>query len=277
MCRTIATGVILHEAAADGTARLELGSRRINLHPRPVLIELECKETSRVGRERYRGSSHEFGEHFGGLLRVSRSDREMMDHAFLPNSVADDSTTAARSPMRPDRLLRQSSASNAITLYNWPARTVTETINLLFLFISQRMSPQRWPDHAYRAFSRAAKNWHQPVGLMLPATIRQVPGGLNRRQMAQRCWPLGWSWYFASVLLSSSRASTGPAVAARIVLVSQVMPLMARRRENATALSMKPRVSCFASLQPIGSPDQVRSPVYFATSASCCFGTCHST
>jgi hypothetical protein len=52
-----------------------------------MFIELKCKETAWVGRERYRGSAHELGEHRGGALRVSCSNREMMDHGFLLHRI----------------------------------------------------------------------------------------------------------------------------------------------------------------------------------------------
>src|SRR5665213_771895 len=52
-----------------------------------MFVELEGKEASRIGRERDRGSTHEFGEHFCGLLRVTRGDRKMMDHGFLTQFI----------------------------------------------------------------------------------------------------------------------------------------------------------------------------------------------
>ena len=66
-----------------GAAWLQLGSRGIDLYAGSVLIELEREEASGVGRERYRGPAHEFGEYLRRMLRVSRGDRKMMDHGFL--------------------------------------------------------------------------------------------------------------------------------------------------------------------------------------------------
>ncbi len=41
-----------------------------------------------------------------------------------------------------------------------------------------------------------------------PRTNLQVPGGWKLRQISQRCCPLGWSWHFASTLLTLSCSLT---------------------------------------------------------------------
>ena len=44
------------------------------------------------------------------------------------------------------------------------------------------------------AFSRAAKNWHQPCGKIGPCTILHLSGSVNCRQIRQRCGPFGNLW-----------------------------------------------------------------------------------
>ena len=64
-------------------------------------------------------------------------------------------------------------------------------------FSRELAAPGFVPDRPMRvscqcAFSLAAKNWHQPCGVIGPWTILQLEGGWNCRQISQRCWPLGW-------------------------------------------------------------------------------------
>src|SRR5712691_11774570 len=52
---------LLDEGAADLAIRLELGAGRINLDARPVIVELQGEEASRIGRKRYRPAAHQLG------------------------------------------------------------------------------------------------------------------------------------------------------------------------------------------------------------------------
>ena len=82
MGRAKATGLFPDKSSAIVAARLQFGSSRINLDPRPVLIELEGKKAAGIGRERHRFAAHDFGENTRDMLRVAGRDRQVMDHAF---------------------------------------------------------------------------------------------------------------------------------------------------------------------------------------------------
>jgi hypothetical protein len=54
---------------------MQLGSGRIDLDTRPVLVELKRKEAPRVGGKRHRFAAHELGQDSSDMLRVASSDR----------------------------------------------------------------------------------------------------------------------------------------------------------------------------------------------------------
>src|SRR5262249_35289499 len=74
MRRAVAARPLLHKAAAVAAARVKLGSRRVDLYTRPVLVELQREKASRIGRKRDRLATHELGQNPGDMLRVTRGD-----------------------------------------------------------------------------------------------------------------------------------------------------------------------------------------------------------
>jgi len=71
------------KAAAFLAGRLQFGPGRIDLDPGAVVVELQREKAARVGRERHRLAAHDLRQHLGGVLRVARGDRQVMDHGVL--------------------------------------------------------------------------------------------------------------------------------------------------------------------------------------------------
>src|SRR5437764_13740674 len=67
--------LVLDEGTADLAVRLEFGAGGIDLDSRPVIVELQGEEASRIGRKRDRFAAHQPGQYSGGLLRVACGDR----------------------------------------------------------------------------------------------------------------------------------------------------------------------------------------------------------
>jgi hypothetical protein len=81
-----APALVLDKAAAGAAVRLEFRAGRIDFDARPVIVELQGEEASRVGRERDRGAAHQFSQNPGRLLGVACGDRKMVDHV-IPHEV----------------------------------------------------------------------------------------------------------------------------------------------------------------------------------------------
>ncbi len=76
------------KAGADGAARLERETGRMDLDAGAVLVELEREKAPRIGRKPDRGPAHQLGQDIRDMLRIARRDGQMMDHGALTNLPA---------------------------------------------------------------------------------------------------------------------------------------------------------------------------------------------
>jgi hypothetical protein len=53
---------------------LKLGSCRVDLDTRSVLVELKGEKAPRIGRKRNGDTTHELGQNSGDMLRIACSD-----------------------------------------------------------------------------------------------------------------------------------------------------------------------------------------------------------
>src|SRR5262249_12559808 len=73
---------------------LQFGPGRVDLNPGAVVVELQREKAAGIGRERHRLAAHDLRQYLGGVLRVTRGDRQVMDHGVLLSSRYSNSTAA---------------------------------------------------------------------------------------------------------------------------------------------------------------------------------------
>ena len=66
---------LLDKTSAVVAAWVKLGSRRVDLDTRSVLVELKGEKAPRIGRKRNCETTHELGQNPGDMLWVAGGDR----------------------------------------------------------------------------------------------------------------------------------------------------------------------------------------------------------